>query len=216
MIKTPMKKFLFIMLAAFMTLQASAQVRFGLKAGLTTSDFNTQDYEVFRPNSFETIKLGVQNANYGFHFGGFLQIKTGFLFLQPELLLNSSSIDYRITDFSEGPAFTRIVTETYNSVDVPVLVGFKLGPMRFGVGPVAKVHLNNTKGISDIQGISEDFKAVALGYQAGVGLNLWHITLDLRVENSLTKFGDQISVFGQSVPFDDRQKQVSFSIGYRF
>jgi len=211
-----MKKILFILLAAFMTFQASAQVKFGLKAGLTTSDFSTADYQINSPNSFETIKLGVANANYGFQFGGFFQIKTGFLFLQPEIMLNSASYDYRITDFTEGPAYSRIVTETYNTLDIPVLVGFKIGPLRLGAGPVGKIHLNSTKGITDINGISEDFQTVALGYQAGIGLNLWHLALDLRVQNSLTKFGDQITVFGQDFDFDERQKQVSFTIGYIF
>ncbi len=211
-----MKKLLFVLTLGVLAFQTQAQVRFGLKAGVTTGALGTDDLTFVDRNSLETIKLGVQDANYGFHFGASFQIKTGLFFLQPEILLNSQNVDYRLTDFSEGPAFTRIVNETYNTIDIPILVGFKLGPLRAGLGPVGKVHLNNTAGITDFQGIKEDFKAVALGYQAGIGLNLWKLTVDLRMERSFDQFGEQITVFGQNANFAQSQKKLSFSVGYLF
>jgi len=211
-----MKKLLILFTLAIITFQTQAQVRFGIKAGLSTTDLQTGDFQITDRNSLETIKLGVQGANYGFQFGGSFQIKTGLFFLQPEILLNSQSIDYRVTDFSEGPAFTQIVNETYNSLDIPLLVGLKLGPLRLGAGPVGKVHLTNSKGITDIQGIKEDFKAINFGYQAGIGLNLWKLTLDFRMERSLDRFGNQITVFDQAILFSQRPNQVTFSVGYLF
>jgi len=211
-----MKKLLIVFALGVLTFQAQAQVRFGLKAGLSTSDLNTGDLIINDQNTLESIRLGVKEANYGFQFGASFQIKTGLIFLQPEILLKSQNVDYRVTDFSEGPAFTQIVNETYNTLDIPVLLGIKLGPLRAGIGPVGKVHLNSTSGLTDFQGIKEDFKAVTFGYQAGVGLNLWKLTLDLRMERSLEKFGEQITVFGQNINFDQRQQQLSFSVGYLF
>ena len=211
-----MKNLLFVFALGIFALQTQAQVRFGLKTGLSTSDLSASDLIINSQNGLETIKLGIQEANYGFQFGASLQIKTGLFFLQPEVLLNSQNVDYRVTDFTEGPAFTRIVNETYNTLDIPVLVGFKLGPIRAGIGPVGKVNLNKTSGLTDFDGIEEDFRAVTFGYQAGFGLNLWKLTLDVRMERSLDDFGEQISVFGQNVNFNQQQNQLSFAVGYLF
>ena len=109
-----MKNLLFVFALGIFALQTQAQVRFGLKTGLSTSDLSASDLIINSQNGLETIKLGIQEANYGFQFGASLQIKTGLFFLQPEVLLNSQNVDYRVTDFTEGPAFTRIVNETYN------------------------------------------------------------------------------------------------------
>ena len=211
-----MKKILYVLVFGLLAFQSQAQVKFGLKAGLSSSDFYSNDILVNGNSSFESIKLAVTDANYGFQFGGFFQIKTGLVFLQPEILLNSSSYDFRVTDFSEGPGFTKVIRETYNTIDIPVLMGFKLGPLRAGIGPVGKVHLNHTGGLADVRGITQDFKDITFGYQAGIGLNLWHLTLDLRVENSINKFGDHLSVFDQQIEFDQGDKKISFSVGYIF
>ena len=76
-------------------------------------------------------------------------------------------------------------------------MGCKFGPLRLMAGPEGHVFLNSTSGLLDIDGYRQDFKGLTLGWQGGVGLDLWNLVVDIRYQGNFNNFGDHITFLGQ-------------------
>lgn len=189
---------------------AQAQVRFGFKGGLSTSQL---DQETVTANG---VSVALKDANYGFHFGVFGRAKlTDHWYLQPEVIFNSMSVDFRVDDFSEGMT-NSILTEKYRNLDIPLMLGWKLGPIRLEGGPTGHVYLASNSELDQIDGYQHRFNNFNLGYQAGAGLDLWKLTLDLRYEGNFSKFGEGMSIGGQELEFSQAPARWVASVGFSF
>ena len=124
-----------------------------------------------------------------------------------------------IEEVNAGVANVEYVREIkYNKIDLPVLVGFKIGPARINAGPVASVILSedNTAEeiISDLETMSN---SATIGFQVGAGIDLFKfLTLDYRFEGGLSKYGDGIEVGDNTYPFDSRANIHLISVGVMF
>jgi opacity protein-like surface antigen len=211
-----MKKLLiaitFLALATFANAQTKA-FTWGVKVGIGTANLTGEA----APSSADSIKLGIKNARYGYYFGLFTQIKMGPVFFQPEVLFNSNRVDYTFKNLKD-PKADSIKTEKYNFVDVPILIGFKLGPIRAKVGPVAHIHINSTSELSDVKGYNEKWKTALWGYQAGIGLNFTErLHLDIRYEGSFDKWGSHINIGTKNYVFQQgKPSRWLVNVGYAF
>jgi len=210
-----MKKFLIIAVMFCCTFAATAQVKFGVKLGAGSTDFNPKDLIVLNADDAERLKIGVNNSSYGYHFGLFTQIKAKRFFIQPEVLINSSRIDYSVEDFESNLGST-IKSETHNFVDIPVMTGIKLGPLRLQAGPVAHLYLNSTSELTDISGYRQKFDEAAWGLQYGLGLDIWRAVLDFKWERNYSNFGDHIVIDDVPYNFDGSPDRFIVSLGFKF
>jgi hypothetical protein len=55
-----------------------------------------------------------------------------------------------------------------------------------------------------------------IGYQAGIGLDVGKMALDVRYEGNLSKFGTGIDTGNTTTSFDTRLNQIIVSIGFFF
>lgn len=166
----------------------------------------------FKPSSYEV----------GFHAGFFTRFKIAGIFLQPEVYysLTKASIDIRNVGDIESEIESEVAIAKYHNIDIPILVGVKLGPLRLNAGPVATFKLSHS--ISDasdeVKDMLEDFTAVTnvatFGGQAGIGLDIAkRVTIDARYEFPLSKLGENVSVGGETFNTDQRQSQFLVSLG---
>lgn len=189
-----------------------AQVKVGFLAGLNTTDLEARD--LF--DNGESLKLSIKDADYGFHFGLFAQAKVGKIFyLQPEVVFNSTKVDFQVQDLSNNLPET-VLTEKYNNLDIPVLFGLKLGPLRVGTGPVAHVFLNSNSELTEVEGYEQNFEKLKFGWQTGVGLNIWKFIVDLKWEKNFDNFGDHIVINDTPYSFNQTPNKLVFSLGYTF
>ncbi len=203
-------KNLFFVFALLLTSQLTfSQVNFGIKAGVNTFDVND---EVFS-GDLQDFTLSVKEAQYGFHAGVFLRAKLGPLLLQPELIFNSDNVDYT---FNQGGFAQTVINQKYRALDLPVLAGFKLGPLRIQAGPVAHYQLESITEFTDDIRTEEFAENVNLGWQIGGGFDIKKITFDIRYEANDGKLGESLNIFGQSVQFAQSRNRVVASIGYKF
>jgi hypothetical protein len=206
-----MKKFLVLILIALITIPAFSQVKFGIKAGVSTTTVPTYNITGTGTNTIEALK----NASFGLHGGVFLRLTLLGIYLQPEVLLATNSYEYTVNG---GP---NPVKQTFNKLDVPVLIGFKAGPVRLNAGPVATVQIGTPKALIDDPNFDSMYKGATFGFQAGAGFDLFKkLTFDVRYEGSLSgKFGDSVTIGGtggQTFKLDSRQPSVLLSIGWMF
>ena len=195
---------------------AHAQFKIGVKGGLSTTVISANQLIIKNKNDFEQLRLAVNTANYGVHFGIFMQAKMGNFFIQPEVLFNSTSVQYALEDFSNAKVVTTLKKEKFNNLDLPIMLGLKFGPLRLQGGPVGHVFLSSKSDLLDIDGYSQTFENLTWGYQAGVGLDLGKIIIDVRYEGNFKKFGDHMVFEGKNLSFDNTPSRIIASLGIAF
>jgi len=119
--------------------------------------------------NFTKSKNNVFPKKYGTgaDLGLFFRLSPLRLYIQPEIIYQ-----IRNTDFNDIWNNTEIF-ETHH-IDIPIFIGikainFKLIKLRFFAGPEFNIRLKNN-GLS--------YYGYQLGFQAGLGLDLWRFTID--------------------------------------
>lgn len=197
-------------LFCILAIQANAQIRFGFRGGVSTSQLTSETIEA------NGVSLAIKDANYGVHIGIFGRAKLSErLYLQPEVAFNSSSVDFQVNDFSDG-LMNSVLTEKYQHLDIPLMLGYKLGPLRLEAGPTGHVYLASKSELEEIGGYERRFNDFNLGYQAGFGLDIWKLLIDLRYEGNFNRFGDHMSIGGQDIQFSQRPTRWLMTVGFSF
>jgi hypothetical protein len=206
-----MKRIILISSLAILFLNLSAQINFGIKGGLNISNVKasevlTDDYRINPAAS----------GNLGYHVGGFFRASLVGIFIQPELYFSSLSNEYKVEDISGNGAAEELVKQKIGRMDLPVLVGVKLGTFRLGLGPVGSIIVSDKSDLKDITGYEATFKSATFGYQLGAGVDIWKLNIDVRYEGNLTKLGDHLDIGGQTINLDNRVRQIVISLGISF
>ena len=210
------KYFLILIIAVGIVFNSNAQIlSFGIKGGLNYSKMKFDKISNITTTA-ANYNLMEDEAFQGFHVGVMGRLKILNLFVQPELLFNTTGGKVLIEEIQSGATVVKQVK--YNKLDLPVLVGMKFGPARINAGPVASVVLSSDSEISDIvPDLKTSSKGATIGFQAGVGLDiLKKFTFDLRYEGGLSRLGDKLSVAGQDYAFDSRDSKFLVSVGFFF
>jgi len=204
-----MKKLFVIVLVALIALPAFPQVNFGIKAGVASSTVPTYDISSGTSN-IEALK----NAAFGFHVGAFVRLAVAGIYLMPEFVFTSTTYDYNVTTVTG----TAAQNQKFNKLEIPLLLGFKLGPIRINAGPAASVMINSPGALIDDPNFKDMYRNATIGYQAGVGFDLFkRLTFDARYGGSLAKkFGDAVTIDGQTFTLDSREPTFMLSLGLMF
>ena len=112
-----MKKLIIASMLMFTILGANAQkINFGPRVALTSTTIDFKD---------PVTNFTEGSAQVGYQFGIFLRANLLGLYIQPELLFSKTS---SVLDVIGGGGGS--VDFDFNKIDVPVMVGYKLGPIR--------------------------------------------------------------------------------------
>ncbi len=157
---------------------ASAQLiptfQFGAKAGVNLSSFHLSN-DVFN------------SSNRAGYLGGFWARIGGLGFhFQPELYVTGKNVKIEADGGYNNVKFT--------SIDVPLLVGTKVGALGFGgrfyTGPLVSFKIDDSQSLggafSDAITLT-DVKNQNFAWQVGAGADIRDLSIDLRYEYGLTK-----------------------------
>lgn len=212
-----MKDLLFLLVFILWGISLSAQVRLGIKAGVTTTNLEVAQLSVPDRNGAQGANIDIEEANLGIQGGLVLQVPLGDKWLlQPELLFNSNEVEFRVEDFTGGAATETIKSEKYQYVDIPLLLHYRLGPLRATAGPVGHIFVNSTSELTDFENYRERYKDLTYGYLVGGGLDIWNLMIDVRYEGNFTKFGDHFRFNGEQYTFDEEPARLIVTIGLLF
>lgn len=212
-----MKKLILILAASFFLVQfADAQLfSYGIKGGLGVNKMKVSDLTDLGSGA-DVYDLVTGDNVMGYHVGIQTRIKIAMFYVQPELYFNDGG--GIIEKVAENGA-NELMTVDFKRIDLPVLVGVKFGPMRLGLGPVGSYVVKESV-VNDISELDPDYSvftnSMTWGFQAGLGLDLSKISLDVRYEGSLSKLGETFSVGGADFNLDARPSQWIFSVGFWF
>lgn len=179
-----MKKLILLILAIliYTGIYAQGPVNIGIKFGTNSSAMLTNIEDVLQQNIQED-----QINNY--LAGAFVRLNLGRLYAQPEAYFNTKG--GIIKPLGENQfSIPTATTFNYQTVDVPVLLGIKLinKPilnLRIHGGPVFS-YVTANSFISEISDFNaSDLNDRYMGWQVGAGVDLWFLTVDARIENSM-------------------------------
>jgi opacity protein-like surface antigen len=214
-----MKKLFALTLIVIVSIPAFSQVKFGLKAGVSTTNLSMAHIKSLTSGSTTYTVDAITTAKYGFHGGAFVRLTLLGIYLQPELLFSSRTNEYTISNTTNPQSITSYVAkQSFNKLDIPVMLGLKLGPIRVNGGPVGSLLINSPKDLITNPDFKNNYSKMTFGYQAGLGFDLLNfLTFDLRYEGSLKKYQNQIENLAKTkVNLDDRPNAFLFSVGIMF
>jgi hypothetical protein len=205
-----MKKLIILAIIALMAIPVYSQIKFGIKVGAATSTVPTYNFQT-GDNNIEAVK----DAAWGWQAGAFLRVKLLALYLQPEVVFASNTYEYNVTVVGSPE---ELMKQKFNRLDIPVLIGIKLGPVRINAGPAAALQIGSPKALIDDPNFKDMYRGATFGYQAGLGVDLFKkLTLDARYGGTLSgKFGDAVNIGGQTFKLDQRQPSFILSVGLMF
>lgn len=214
----------FILISLFLipfSLVSNAQLKFGIKAGITSTSIKVDDfYEIDDASDIQELTIKGKDAKIGFQGGVMARLTIFKLYVQPELLFTSSSGEVEVSALLDnGDTYTQIRDQKFRQIDFPIMVGYKFGPARFQLGPVGTIVLSTDPSLDGFRDMDykEEFNGATWGYQVGVGLDLGKkITIDIKYEGNLSKLADGIKIGGETRNFDSRNSQFVASLGFFF
>lgn len=182
----------------FIGVTAKAQIfTVGPKLGVSNTTLSIKD-------NVATYESG--EAKYSYHAGLFARVKITGFYIQPEIYFNSVNGEYINADPNQ-PVNEQRVEFDQRKIDMPVLFGWKMGPFRINAGPVASFNIGDEVDFDD--SVSE-YKNAVFAYQAGIGLDISKLIVDLRYEGNLSN---------QAILGDDEAKvrvnQIMLSVGLK-
>ena len=190
-----MKKYvLSVALLMAVCVGAKAQFSLGIKGGVNFSKINTDNLK--------------ESTTTGYQAGLFARIGSG-LYLQPEVYLGSKGGKFESNDNTYSGKVT------FTTLNVPLLIGGRVVGsdnlnLRLMAGPIFSYYMSRSDNFpaNFINAYHDfgDYKKSTLGYQAGAGVDIGAVTVDLRYEGGLTKINDD---YGQ------RPNLWALSVGFK-
>ena len=205
-----MKKLFLILTIGFTaSFAVYSQNEFGFKAGLSSYDLaerhiaNTSD-----------IKFGLKDSKFGFHAGIYGRLGLAGIYLQPEILFNSNTVSYKLSDLTSADTIEQIRTSRYQNIDIPVLLMLTPSIFKIYAGPVGHYFLNKVSDIDSKYEIKEEIKNLRYGYQLGAGLTIKGLTIDFRYEGNFSKHYKTFLIDGKEFKSDDSPSRILLSLWF--
>lgn len=217
------QKLISLFFAISISLTVNAQFKIGLRGGGSVSQMNlTKAIDIVQEGDYDSKLNFATNTSFGLHLGAISQITLGSFFIQPEAIFHTTGQKITVNEIKQDEEyFSKIVEQRDYRLDIPVLAGVKLGPVRLGLGPVASIKLHTKDKIADAvdEALKENltkvtFNDVTWSAQIGVGIDILElIAIDIRYEIGLTKISDGIKIEGVDYNFSEKANQIVFSVG---
>lgn len=192
----------------------SAQIRLGIRAGLVNLNVPASANTIPAGGNSPELQLDVDEAQFGIQGGFVVQIPLGEKWIiQPEVIFNSNRIDYEIEELRSSGAVTKVLSEKYQYLDIPLLLHYRFGALRLCGGPLGHLYINSSSDLLAYDNYEQRFEELTYGYQLGVGLDIWNIMLDVRYQGNFVRFGDHMYFNENRYDFDQRPERLIFSLG---
>lgn len=210
-----MKKLILVLIASFFLVQvADAQLfSWGVKGGLGFSSVKITDITGIQEGS-DVYDLVTGESVMGYHLGVQTRIKIAMIYVQPELYWNAGG--GTVKQVVDGGA-TELLKVKFNRIDIPVLAGVKLGPVRLNIGPMASLVVGEESDLTILHPDLEMYKnSLTWAWQGGIGVDVWKLSVDIRYEGPLSDLSSVIPDDLVQYTYDPRPKQWLLSVGFWF
>lgn len=196
-----MKQTFFFALFLFFTNSAFSQLELGPRATIGTSFTSAE-------NTSDNISSG--NAQYNFGIGLFSRIGSKKVKIMPELLYVSSRTSI---EFKDQKGIKQFTEAELDQVHLPINLIIKPGKVLSFQGGISGSYNLETKDnlFAKTNEARRNFKDFTYGYQAGLGLDISSLRIDLRYDGALSNISKSDS---SKFKFDERQSMIKLLVGF--
>lgn len=186
-----------------------AQFSLGLRVGMHSSAQEVGS--AVMAQDWASLKV---RENLGFRGGLLLRIKLGPVYFQPEALLTTTQARYSLEDLKQ-PGQLAFRDERYLHLDLPMLVGVKLSFLRIQAGPVASLLVEGASDFESMDDLKRSFDQAQWSLQAGLGIDIWRLMLDVNYQHPLDKGREGIQIAGQGYSLSQAKGQLVLGLGFK-
>ncbi|MCX6334775.1 MAG: outer membrane beta-barrel protein [Bacteroidia bacterium] len=186
-----------------------SQIKFGIKIGGIATLAPIYDIP------FGSVGIEPYNKwNFGIRSGVFLRINSEVLYFQPEAAFEYNTIKYTVINNYTS----RVVKQSFNKLDIPLLLGAQFDKIRFCLGPSASIKIVSPKALVNDVNFDKLYGKIAWEYQIGFGVDLLEkVNLEARYRGYLGKDYEGIEKIGyQTFTLKKSNASFIFSISYVF
>jgi hypothetical protein len=187
--------------------------RLGFKGGVNMATLKTEGLTYNGLGNYVVENL---NAKTGYVAGAYMRLGRK-IYIEPELLVSYKNGSINVLKSLSTQSLQLDIK--YVSLDVPILIGYRLGPLHVMAGPVASYSLNSDNTISEAIGANLGSLQAAttkayFSYTAGAGIDLLGLTLDVRYEGNFTDLSKTIPL-PQGVNFSQKASLWQATLGMK-
>ena len=182
----------------------NAQIDIGLRAGASLASARIENFTEnanIRDFSPETSELSYQAGIYA-------RVKVLSLFVQGELYF--SQINHSaVASFQNLSLPPKNIDLSFSRIDLPLLLGLKIGPARIMGGPIFSANFNDISG-----NLKDDLSVASVGFQVGIGAEFKSLFIDLRYEAGLGNWANSVLIDNNSYDADLKTSQFLLCLGF--
>lgn len=198
-----MKKLLFVLVLFFGTRSIAQEFNWGPRFGVSLASISLSDMK-------QSAKPYISEASptLSYHIGAFTRIQFSNFYVQQEFLYTHIKAEQFENKFVSESGFFPENNVSIHRIDIPVLIGAHISKkVRVQVGSVFNIPISNEVG-----GLENDqYNIGKIGYQAGLGIDLKKLLIDLKYEGHFSDISNNI--YGTATK--QRLSQVILSIGWK-
>jgi len=164
----------------------------------------------------ELVSSSEGEPEIGYQLGAFYRININNIYFEPQLLFSAVKSQLVFKDFGGVPSFDPVASFEFNTLELPVDIGVRIGNLRLNTGPSLSVLLSGKRSfLNEVDRVTEDYNNVNMLWHFGVGGDFDRVMVDLKYEFGLSKTGESLSnILGTDII--PRQRQWVFSVGFNF
>lgn len=162
----------------------------------------------------DRVKTSESESEIGYQFGGWFRVNIDKIYVQPEVLYSTIKTQLVFQDYQDVPGFNPRADFEFNTLEIPVDIGFRAGNFRMNTGPSLSLLLSGQRSfLNEVEKVTDKYNKVNMLWHFGVGADAKRITLDLKYEFGLSKTGESLSqIIGtDQIP---KQRQWIFAVGF--
>ena len=172
----------------------SAQQKLGLRIEYGMQHVKTQNSYLIGANNRIDYNLSIQDITPVQSIGLYAYKSFGNLFIQPEFLYSSYSVQYAIEDFTDSRPSTSTASksERIQQFDIPVFAGLRFNNFRIGAGPVFHIGETIESELEVIDNINIKPTKLSAGLQLGLGFDFSFFAIDIKYNREFNQLSDHI------------------------
>ena len=186
--------------------------RFGIKGGVSLTNLTLEGLTVDGVSDYVAQSMTAKN---GYVAGVYARFGRR-VFIQPELLAGIKYAKVNVLNAALG--LDKKVEIGYTSIDIPLMLGYRLGPLHVMAGPVASYSVTPTTTFSQLKALNGSLSDAAtnayFSYTAGAGIDLLGFTFDVRYESNLTDLSKTIPL-PAGVNFSQKASSFQATLGMK-
>lgn len=189
-----------LLLVSVYSLNAQIKATWGIKGSLI---FNSNGDLV---DDVSNVIESKGKGDTGFNLGFYSELDFLVVFIRPELMYTQAKSEYDIQNSNSQFKMS--------SIDLPVLVGVKLGPLKLFAGPAFKYIINtNLEGYKN-ESLNSD---ITVGLNAGLAFQLGRFGIDFTYDRGLNDNEAEFvnNTTDSSFTLDTRPQQFRIGLSYR-